>query len=87
MPYYAVRTRVQDYEQWKRVFDANQETRRSEGIKSEQVFRNPEHPNESVITFEVDDLEQARQVVESGAVRERQRQSGILEVHVYFPEA
>jgi hypothetical protein len=56
------------------------------GWWDQQVFRNPDDPNEIVIVTEVDDLEKARAYANSEEVRRRQRASGLLETTYYYPE-
>jgi len=60
--------------------------RRTGGVRSEQVLRNPEDPNDVVLLFEFDDLAQARRFVESQEVRDAQQRGGVVEVTRYFPE-
>ena len=80
------RSRVEDYARWKTVYQAGEAARQAAGWRDQQVFRNPDDPNEIVILTEVDDLERARAYAESEEVRRRQRASGLLETTYYYPE-
>jgi uncharacterized protein (DUF1330 family) len=59
MPYVIARHRVEDYARWKRVFDESEAGMREAGVKSPQIFRNRDDPNELALLIEVDDREQA----------------------------
>ena len=85
MPYIAVRGRVEDYGQWKRGFEENAARRRAGGLKSEHVLRDPEDPHELVIVFEADDVEQARQYLQSAPSREARQRQGVTREAIYLP--
>ena len=82
------RSRVEDYARWETVYRAaaSESARQAAGWRDQQVFRNPDDPNEVVILSEVDDLEQALAYAQSAEVRRRQRASGLLDVTYYYPE-
>ena len=80
------RSRVEDYARWKAVYQAGEAARQAAGWRDQEVFRNPDDPNEIVILTEVDDVERARAYAESEEVRRRQRASGLLETTYYYPE-
>ena len=80
------RSRVEDYARWKTVYQAGEAARQAAGWRDQEVFRNPDDPNEIVILTEVDDVERARAYAESEEVRRRQRASGLLETTYYYPE-
>jgi heme-degrading monooxygenase HmoA len=68
------------------VYQAGEAARQAAGWRDQEVFRNPDDPNEIVILTEVDDVERARAYAESEEVRRRQRASGLLETTYYYPE-
>ena len=80
------RSRVEDYARWKTVYQAGEAARQAAGWRDQQVFRNPDDPNDIVILTEVDDVERARAYAESEEVRRRQRASGLLDTTYYYPE-
>jgi hypothetical protein len=80
------RSRVEDYARWKTVYQAGEAARRAAGWRDQQIFRNPDDPNEIVFVTEVDDLEQARAYAKSEEVQRRQRASGLLETTYFYPE-
>jgi heme-degrading monooxygenase HmoA len=68
MPSIVRRSRVEDYARWKTVYQAGEAARQAAGWRDQQVFRNPDDPNEIVFLTEVDDLEKARAYAESEEV-------------------
>ena len=85
MPYVVVRARAQDYAQWQRVFQEGVSMRREMGIKSEQVYRNPDDPNEGVVLFEVDDTQRGLQAMQAPQAQEARRRAGLSDVKFYVP--
>ncbi len=85
MPYVVVRARAQDYAQWQRVFQETAPMRREMGIKSEQVFRNPDDANEGVVLFEVDDAQRGLQMMQAPQAQEARRRAGLSEITFYVP--
>ena len=49
------------------------------GCKGTHVFRNAENPNEIVILLEWDELENARQLIQSEDLREEMQRSGVYD--------
>jgi heme-degrading monooxygenase HmoA len=87
MPYLIIRHKVEDYAKWKPVFDAHGATRQANGSKGGRLFRNADDPNETVILFEWDDLEKARQFAQSDDLRQAMQRAGVADrPDVYFLE-
>ena len=88
MPTVARRSRGEEYARWQAGYraPASEAARQAAGWRDQQVFRNPDAPNEVVILSEVDDLERARASARSEEVRTRQRASGLLAVTHVSPE-
>ncbi|NIM95614.1 MAG: cyclase [Anaerolineales bacterium] len=87
MPYVLIRHKVEDYAKWKPVFDEHGEARRASGSKGGHLLRNIDDPNELVMLFEMDDLEKARQFVQSEDLRQAMQRSGVSdEPDLYFLE-
>ena len=85
MQYALVRHKVADYPKWKPVFDEHDSTRKANGFKGHQLFCNADDPNELIILLEVDDLEKARQLVQSADLREAMQRSGVADQpDIYF---
>jgi heme-degrading monooxygenase HmoA len=85
MPYFLVRHKVADYEQWKPGFDDHGVTRQANGSRGGQLFRNASDPNEIIVLFEWDDLEKARQFAQSEDLRETMQRFGVVDQpDIYF---
>jgi uncharacterized protein (DUF1330 family) len=85
MPYILIRHKVKDYAKWKPVFDEHGATRKASGSKGGYLLCNTEDPNEVVIFMEMDDLEKARQLVQSEDLRQAMERSGVIDQpDVYF---
>lgn len=85
MPYVLVRHKVADYARWKPVFDEHSAARKASGFKGGHLFRKADDPNELVILLEVDNLEKARQFVQSEDLRKTMQRSGVYDQpDVYF---
>ncbi len=54
-------------------------TRRANGSKGGQLLRNSNDPNELVVILEWDDLEKARQFVQSHDMREIMQRAGVVD--------
>jgi heme-degrading monooxygenase HmoA len=88
MPYLLIRHKVEDYAKWKPLFDEHGATRQANGSRGGQLFRNANDPNELVILFDWDDLEQARQFVQSEDLRQVMQRAGVADQpDLYFLEA
>ena len=80
------RTRVSDYERFREVYDAGTQAREAGGFHDEQLFRNPNDPNDVLTMTTVENIERARAYGQSDEVRQRQRAAGLLELSNYYPE-
>ena len=65
MTYVLVIHRVEDYDKWKPLYDEDGATRKAKGSKGAQLLRNTNDPNHLVVMTEWDDLESAKNFVES----------------------
>ena len=86
MPYVVGRATVQDYASWKRNLDQGAAARREAGVKSQQIFRSPDAPDEVVVLSEFDTMDQARAFQQSAQLREGLQRSGTRDRIVYYPE-
>lgn len=87
MHYVLVRHKVEEYNKWKNIYDGNMENRKNNGSKGSHVFRSAENPDELVILFEWDDLDNARKFFESEDFKIKVRTAGIPdEPDIYFLE-
>ncbi len=87
MPYLPVRHKVEDYQRWKSSFVEHATVRQQSGSKGGRLSRNADDPNEIVILFERDDLDNARQFAHSEDLRERMQRAGVADrPDLYFFE-
>ncbi len=77
MPYILIRHKIKDYAKWKPVFAVNGLNRRAMGSLGSQLFRCADNPDELVILLEWDDLEGAREYIQSDDFREALERGGI----------
>ncbi|MCT0206387.1 antibiotic biosynthesis monooxygenase [Synechococcus sp. CS-1332] len=68
---------VQDYEAWKKVFDAAAAMRRDAGERSFQVLRYENDPNKVVHFSRWDSLAKAKAFFESARLVDIRRQAGV----------
>jgi quinol monooxygenase YgiN len=74
-----VRSKVEDYDLWKPLFDSHAEIRRQNGSHGGTVFRNVDDPNEVYVLLQWDDVESARAFTASPELRERMQQAGVVD--------
>jgi heme-degrading monooxygenase HmoA len=85
--YVLVRHKVEEYSKWKRIYDENMENRKNYGSKGSHVFRSIENPDEVVILYDWDDLENARKFFKSEDFKKKVKLAGIPdELDIYFLE-
>jgi heme-degrading monooxygenase HmoA len=88
MPYLLVRHKVADYARWKPIFDEHGAARKASGSKGGLLLRNAEDPNEIILLFEWDDLEQARRFAQSDDLRQAMERAGVADrPNLYFLDA
>jgi quinol monooxygenase YgiN len=80
MAYIYIRHRVSDYARWKSAFDAAAEMRRSAGERSYQIFRMADDPDNVMLLFEWDALENAREYLASPDLKEAMSEAGVVDI-------
>lgn len=78
MTFVLVKARIEDYAKFRSVFDGLASRRKEFASKDARVFRNSSNPNEVVILMELDDVEKARQYLQSDELRQSQQRAGTL---------
>lgn len=87
MAHMIIRHKVEDYGKWKAVFDAHSTTRKAGGCRGGHLFRNADNPNELIIVWDWDTLENARKFAASPDLREVMGKAGVSDrPDVYFLE-
>jgi heme-degrading monooxygenase HmoA len=70
--------RVKNFEKFKSVFDANSNTRKSAGSKGGYLYSNAEDSNQDVILLEWDNLENAKEFLQSQELKDRMVEGGVI---------
>ena len=78
MPCLLIRHTVQDYSDWKAVFDEQEDLRRANGSQGGRLFRSTES-GEVLVLLEWDDLERARLFADSDDLREAMARAGVTD--------
>jgi len=68
---------VQDYAKWKSVYDTLDSFHKRHGVKSAQIFRRTEDPNELVIVSEFDNAAAAHAFVQLDELKQIMQQAGV----------
>lgn len=87
MANFIVRHKVEDYGKWKPVFDAHAATRKAAGCKGGRLFRNSDNPNEIIVVWDWDSVENAKKFAGSVDLRETMMKAGVADhPDLYFLE-
>ena len=72
--------KVENYERWKKEYDASIEQRKAAGEISFQVFRNVDDPNIVTVLAVQESAEQVQAFVDSPDLKARMEAAGIIEM-------
>ena len=72
--------KVENYEQWKKEYDASIEQRKATGEISFQVFRNVDDPNTVTVLSVQESAEQVQAFMDSPDLKARMEAAGITEM-------
>lgn len=78
MPYFIVRHTVEDYDRWRPFFDEHAQARQAAGAQGGRLFRSADNPNEIVIVWQWDSLDNARRFAASDELREKMHDAGVV---------
>lgn len=78
MAHILVRFKVEDYDNWRSVFNELTPLRSSKGSKGGNIYRSADNPNEIVILLEWDSIENVRQYTQSDELRAAMERSGVI---------
>ena len=87
MPYALAILKLEDYAKWEAGFKSDDSIawRKESGQKSYQIFRTDDDPNKIALLIEWDNLDNARQHVQSEKLRKIHQDVGLIgEPEVYF---
>ena len=86
MVFVAHRTRIENLDKWKKAYDSQIEQRKAAGVRSVQIFRNPDDPHDQVLVLEFDTDEHARAHFVSPGHHARRGEGGVMEGTVYLAD-
>ena len=84
MSYVIVHHMVEDFARWKLFFDGDADARRAHGSQGYQLMCSAGNPNEVVIVFKWDSVENARQFTQMPALREIMQQAGVITMPDFY---
>jgi hypothetical protein len=76
--YLLVRAKVQNFESWKKAYDAHLSVRQEYGLAQEQLFRGADDPNDVVLLFKAASLDRAKAFMNNPAIGEVIQKSGVI---------
>ena len=79
MAHILIRHRVNDYAAWKSAFDEFIGFRRSGGEKTYRIYHPEDDPNNLILLFEWDSIDNARTFLGSQELKETMQQAGVAE--------
>jgi hypothetical protein len=83
--YMLVRSKVRNYPEWKRGYDAHLPKRVEAGLTEKYLLRGANDQNEVIVLFEARDLNRAKTFAESTDLRETMQKVGVIDKpDIYF---
>lgn len=73
-----IRHKVEDFEQWRLVYDDDRSARETAGLEELFLWHNQDDPSEVVLLFEIADVAKARNFTESPDLQEKMEAGGVL---------
>lgn len=77
MQYVLIIHKIEDYDKWRPVFDEHMESRRDSGSKEAHVFRSADNPDEIVILYKWDNLDNAKKFFASSDLKAKMESAGL----------
>ena len=74
---------VQDYEKWKKIFDEDEPVRARANLELRAISTNAENPKMVNIMFATDDIDKAKEVINSDELRKRMTEAGVRSEPVF----
>lgn len=78
------RNRVQDFSEWKRIFDSQCDEQRGAGLRLTHLWRDVEDRNNVFFLFEVSDKQKALALINSPDAAEIGKKSGVVDGECHF---
>ncbi len=74
-----IRHRVDDFASWKEVFDEHRDRRRASGERGYRLYQVEGDPNNVVVIFEWDEMENAHAFFETAELSDAMERAGVAE--------
>ena len=84
MTHMLIRSKLKDFDKWKLIFDEHANIRKAGGSKGYRIFRNIDNPNETIIIFKWDTIENARKFSQSEDLKKRMQEAGVTDIPDFF---
>ena len=68
---------VEDYEKWRPLYDEDESRRTEAGIRTLDVYRDSENPNNIFIYWEVDDPNKLKEMFNDPELKEKMQEAGV----------
>jgi hypothetical protein len=82
-----IRHQVQDFSQWKKVYDGFRDTQTRLGVTAAAVYRAPADPNDVTVSHDFATLDRAQAFVQSDELRSAMANAGVVgEPTLWFAE-
>ena len=85
--YLLVRNKVEDFDRWLAVFEANGEAGADAGLQLEHLWREPDDPSQAFFIFRVEDRARAEAFMATPEAAESGRVSGVIDGEYHFLES
>lgn len=76
--YMIVRSKVQNYSEWKTRYDAHEPSRGAAGLTEKHVLQDADDANMVTLIFEAEDLKRAEEFSKSNDLREAMQKAGVV---------
>lgn len=70
--------KVKDYDSWRSKYDADEERRKSAGIKTVKVFTDENDPNDVTMYWEVENTENVRKMMNDPELKTKMEEAGVV---------
>lgn len=77
MVHMLIRHKVQDFDHWKRAYDAHRHARTAAGLRELHLWHDAGDPNALFLLFEIADLAQAKAFAASPELKEKMTAAGV----------
>ena len=80
-----VRHKVQDYAKWRSCFDGLDSFHKEKGVKSAQVLRSVDNPNEVIVITEFENVDMAHKFGQLPGLKDAMQKAGVVDQpSIYF---